>query len=123
MNTLHLNGFLKPAPYEQGVQVTNAQIYDAIVASGLNGVISYWPNGYMEMQKTVTIEQSSDLPLRFASRLQTLLESDGIASLNLSGEISLFMSGDSPEASRVIINDSQVSYQKASFSWEEKITI
>lgn len=104
---------------------TRQQIYDAVDAVKLFTVISHqkWDEGIIEIDN-VSLEPVTDqAPLDFIARLHDMLWRVGVTELGLSGEITITVTGAQPVIYRVIVENSELRYQKAdTFNWEETVT-
>lgn len=124
MKIQHIVGMLIPTVPPVFGEPTTLRIYEALMSAELHGVISYWPNGHMELNKTAYIEDNvKSAPLGFIQRLNDMLGSEGVSELKLKGEISLLETGENSNVFRILVEDGKVSYQKSALTWEERVTL
>jgi hypothetical protein len=124
MRMLYINGTLTPTVADAVTVRTGSRIYDAVAATGSWSVIfpANWENGIIDFDKTAFADEGDKSPLDFIDRLNDMLWRVGLTELGLTGEISAIVTGDEPCVFRVIVENSELRYQKASLTWQEPVT-
>ena len=100
---------------------TSSRIYDAVSATR-TWEASYpqdWENGIIEFDSTSAAEAGDKSPLDFINRLNDMMWRVGITELGFKGEITVMVSGgEESSVFRIVVEDSELSYQKAHLNWE-----
>lgn len=122
----HIFGKLTPTITDAVTPRTRRRIYDAVDAVKLFTVVSHknWDDGVIEVDYVSAEPITEDAPLNFISRLNDMLWRVGVTELGLTGEITITLTGAEPVIYRVIVENSELRYQKADvFNWEPPVTI
>lgn len=121
----HIVGRLTPTIPDGVTHRTRRRIYDAVDAVKLFTILSHknWEDGVIEVDYVSIEPITEDAPLNFINRLNDILWRVGVTELGLTGEITITVTGAEPVIYRVIVEDSELRYQKADiFNWEEPVT-
>lgn len=125
MKTQHVIGTLTSTKREAISSTTRSRIHDAIHAAGLEDIASSekWEEGIIIFNKAFTIPEDVDCPMDFIERLNDTLWRVGVWELGLSGEIAVSTAGNNPVVYRIIVNGSELTYQKAVHIWNDPAVV
>lgn len=126
MIKMHIVGKLTPTKPDAVHPNTRRRIYDAVDEVKLFTVVShkYWEAGVIEVDYVSAEPITEDAPLSFINRLNDMLWRVGVTELGLTGEITITLTGAEPVIYRVVVENSELRYQKADvFNWEPSVTI
>ena len=121
----HIVGRLTPTIADGVTSRTRRRIYDAVNAVKLFTVVEHtgWDDGVIEFDHVSMEPITQDAPLDFINRFNDMLWRVGVTELGLTGEITITVTGAEPVIYRIIVEDSELRYQKADiFNWEEPVT-
>lgn len=123
MRNMHIQGTLTGTVPDAVTVRTGSRIYDAVqaTASWSATLPANWEKGIIEFDKTTYADGGDNSPLDFINRLNDMMWRVGVTELGLKGEISVIITGEEPVVFRVIVENSEVTYQKASLSWNEPV--
>lgn len=122
----HIVGKLTPTIPDAVTPNTRRRIYDAVDAVKLFTVVSHkdWDDGVIEVDYVSATPITEDAPLNFITRLNDMLWRVGVTELGLTGEITITLTGAEPVIYRVVVENSELRYQKADvFNWEPAVTL
>lgn len=120
----HIVGRLTPTIADGVTSRTRRRIYDAVNAVKLFTVVEHtgWDDGVIEFDHVSMEPITQDAPLDFINRFNDMLWRVGVTELGLTGEITITVTGAEPVIYRIIVEDSELRYQKADiFNWEEPV--
>lgn len=125
MRRQHVVGTLRPTVADAVTVRTGSRIYDALTATGTWEIVASprdWENGTIEFDETHVADDGDSSPLDFINRLNDMMWRVGITELGLKGEIIVTVTGGEPALFRVIVENSEVTYQKANLAWNNPVT-
>ena len=123
MKTLSIAGRLAPLKKDGITPRTRNRIQEAAGANDLLGILNaaVWDYGIVEAHSLVRVDATADSEtavLDYINRFKNFLWQVGIWELGLQGEILLTISGETPVVFRVLVHDSELTYQKGKLTWE-----
>lgn len=121
MHTLHATGSLTASNEEAVNLKTRFNIYTALQESGLYTMFSgeLWEVGQLNIDHVRTVDVNENSGQDFIDRLSQVLEMEGVKELELSGRITVTVTGAAPTVFHVLVSEGNLTHQNTTVSWQD----